>query len=282
MTRPSFQFYPADWRANAKLRRCTDAERGIWIDAMCLLHDSEEYGVLRWPLKDVAQALGCKVSALQSLRTKGVLKGADAGERCDAFIFTPRHAGKAGASVTLVDAQDGPIWFSSRMVRDEYLRTLRATHGQVKDAPKPPFGVPKGEHLSRDASARAGGRSSSSSSSASAENPESTVGLTPDRESATADPKTRELRQQATQILVFLNEKAGKNYQPVKTNIDLIVARLKEGGTVDDMRAVIAKKVREWTGRDGMDEYLRPATLFGAKNFWQKYQGELGAPDAGT
>ena len=49
--RPSFQFYPADWRANAKLRRCSRAERGDWIELICLLHDSEEYGVLSVPLK---------------------------------------------------------------------------------------------------------------------------------------------------------------------------------------------------------------------------------------
>jgi uncharacterized phage protein (TIGR02220 family) len=87
--------------------------------------------------------------------------------------------------------------------------------------------------------------------------------------------KARLLRAQAVEILAFLNEKAGKNYQPVKANIDLIVARLREGGTADDMRAIIAKKCREWAGREGMGEYLRPATLFGPKNFWQKYQGEL-------
>jgi uncharacterized phage protein (TIGR02220 family) len=111
------------------------------------------------------------------------------------------------------------------------------------------------------------------------------VGLAPDAAHASGtnghdELRTRELRVQAVQILEFLNEKAGKNYQPVKANVDLIVARLKEGGTVDDMRAIVAKKCREWRGREGMEEYLRPATLFGAKNFWQKYQGEL-AP-AGT
>ena len=109
-----------------------------------------------------------------------------------------------------------------------------------------------------------------------------TVGLPPDaagpgKKNGHDAEKTRELRQQAVVILNFLNEKAGKNYQPVATNINLIVARLKEGGTADDMRAIIAKKCREWRGRDGMEEFLRPATLFGAKNFWQKYQGELAA-----
>jgi hypothetical protein len=44
----------------------------------------------------------------------------------------------------------------------------------------------------------------------------------------------------------FLNEKTGRAYQPVPANVDMIVARLKEGATVDDCRAVIAKKCREW------------------------------------
>lgn len=103
------------------------------------------------------------------------------------------------------------------------------------------------------------------------------VGLAPDDAHQGELQKTRELRKTAVEIIVFLNEKAGKNYQSVKANVDLIVARLKEGGTPDDMRAIIAKKCREWQGRDGMEEYLRPATLFGSKNFWQKYQGEIPA-----
>lgn len=182
MTRPSFQFYPADWRANAKLRRCTDAERGVWIDAMCLLHDAEEYGVLRWPLKDLAQAIGCKVSSLRALREKGVLKGADVGETCSAFTYAPRHAGREGDTVVLLPEQKGPIWYSSRMVKDEYIRTLRATNGAGTNAPKPPIGVAKGDHLSRDARAHPRGRSSSSSSSASPERAERSRGsrLPPD------------------------------------------------------------------------------------------------------
>ena len=57
MKRPSFQFYVSDWQSNNKLRRCSHAEKGIWLDVMCLMHDSEEYGILRWPLKEVAQAV---------------------------------------------------------------------------------------------------------------------------------------------------------------------------------------------------------------------------------
>lgn len=87
--------------------------------------------------------------------------------------------------------------------------------------------------------------------------------------------KVLALRKQAIEILSFLNEKAGRNYQPVPANIDLIVARLKDGATLDDCRAIIAKKCREWATDEKMAEYLRPGTLFLKSNFWQKYHGEL-------
>src|SRR5260363_208872 len=85
-----FPVYPADWQANSNLRRCTHAEKGVWISVMCLMHDSEEYGILRWTLKEIAQADGCPASTLKALRVKGVLKGADRSETCEPFIYTPR------------------------------------------------------------------------------------------------------------------------------------------------------------------------------------------------
>ncbi|MGZ8132560.1 hypothetical protein ACXU40_09230 [Bordetella bronchiseptica] len=155
MKRPSFQFYPGDWSGNSNLRRCTHAEKGAWLDVMCLMHDQEEYGVLRWPLKEVAQAVGCPVGLLKGLASKGVLKGSDSALE-DAFVYTPRSGRKNGDSVELVPTQAGPIWFSSRMVKDEYVRTIRgessrfgdgngdsskgAPKPSTKGSPKPPFG----------------------------------------------------------------------------------------------------------------------------------------------
>lgn len=146
MRRPAFQFYPGDWQSNPNLRRCTHEEKGTWIDVLCLLHDQEEYGVLRWSLKEIAQATGARLAVLQALIVKGVLKGADTGKPCAAFVFTPRHAGQEGTPVTLVTAQVGPLWYSSRMVRDEYVRTKRGLGSRFgeepKAAPMPPLGVP--------------------------------------------------------------------------------------------------------------------------------------------
>lgn len=78
----------------------------------------------------------------------------------------------------------------------------------------------------------------------------------------------------ASEVLNFLNEKTGRAYEPVKANLQLIQARLREGASVADLRAVIAMKCREWKGDPKMEKFLRPLTLFRASNFAQ-YKGEL-------
>lgn len=84
-------------------------------------------------------------------------------------------------------------------------------------------------------------------------------------------------RKEAREILEFLNGKLGKirGYQPVEVNLSMICARLKEGATAQDIRSVIAMKVREWVTDEKMAKNLRPATLFNRTKFWQ-YHGQLG------
>lgn len=154
MKRPSFQFYPDDWTGNANLRRCSPAARGVWVDVMCLMHDQEEYGILRWPLKEIAQAAGASMAHIRELVEKNVLKGIDKGE-CESFVYVPRSGRKDGDPVTLVPTQAGPLWYSSRMVKDEYVRTIRAEAAGNGGAPKPTsqpspkvgFGETKGEPI---------------------------------------------------------------------------------------------------------------------------------------
>lgn len=75
-------------------------------------------------------------------------------------------------------------------------------------------------------------------------------------------------------VLEFLNEKAGRNFQPVEANLSLIGARLAEGATMEQCKQVIARKCRDWAPGTKMNKYLRPATLFNRSKFAQ-YQGEL-------
>lgn len=141
MKRPSFQFYPADWRNNAKLRRCSEAARGAWMDILCVLHDSDEYGVVRWPLADIARAAGVPIKLAKELAAKDVLKGAD--KDAAPYVYTPRHAGKSGEPVTLVAPGDGPCWYCSRFVRDEWVRQRRGGSTQFSTDNQPPKTAPK-------------------------------------------------------------------------------------------------------------------------------------------
>lgn len=171
--RPAFQFYPADWRNNSKLRRCSEGARGAWMDILCILHDSDEYGILRWPLEDIARAAGVKLKYAQELAAKEVLKGGN--EKVAAFVFTPFHAGSAGAAVTLIEASDGPLWYCSRFVKDEYIRQRRGAQTRFavdhqsppKSPPIPPIGDQLGDGPSSSTSSSKDTLSRESSSSTS-------------------------------------------------------------------------------------------------------------------
>lgn len=90
------------------------------------------------------------------------------------------------------------------------------------------------------------------------------------------DPEPRADHSDAVEILGYLNARAGKAFRPVKSNVGLVLARLREGASVDDCRAVIDAKVAQWLGDAKMAEFLRPATLFGREKFAQ-YLGDVGS-----
>ena len=69
----------------------------------------------------------------------------------------------------------------------------------------------------------------------------------------------------AREAIDILNEAAGTGFKYTKTNIGHVTARLAEGFTLDDIRAVVASKVSSWGSDPSMREYLRPQTVFGTK-----------------
>jgi uncharacterized phage protein (TIGR02220 family) len=80
----------------------------------------------------------------------------------------------------------------------------------------------------------------------------------------------------AIEVIDYLNAKAGRNFDAVDSNTKLIVARMREGSTVEKLKAVVDAKVGEWLHDPKMNQYLRPATLFNAEKFGQ-YCGSLGS-----
>ena len=91
--------------------------------------------------------------------------------------------------------------------------------------------------------------------------------------------KREELKSQALEVLEFLNEKTGRAYRVIDTNLNLIMSRLHSGVTVGQCFQVIAKKYRDWNENPEMEIYLRPETLFSKKKF-ESYLGEVSVTDA--
>ncbi|WP_272962306.1 conserved phage C-terminal domain-containing protein [Alcanivorax jadensis] len=71
----------------------------------------------------------------------------------------------------------------------------------------------------------------------------------------------------ASLALAHLNEICGTKYSKTKTNLGPINARMTDGATLDDVKAVINFKHREWSGDPKMAQYLRPDTLFRPTKF---------------
>jgi uncharacterized phage protein (TIGR02220 family) len=84
------------------------------------------------------------------------------------------------------------------------------------------------------------------------------------------NPKSK-LREQATEILAYLNEKASKRFcltgERAKRSLKFIESRLKSGATVEEAKKVIDVKTSQWFKNPEMRSYLRPETLFNATKF---------------
>ncbi len=74
--------------------------------------------------------------------------------------------------------------------------------------------------------------------------------------------KSKELGPIQKDVLEHFNAVTGRKFKTPKG----LASILKEGYTVDQIKAVIEFKAREWMGTD-MQKYLRPETLFRASKF---------------
>jgi uncharacterized phage protein (TIGR02220 family)/predicted phage replisome organizer len=80
------------------------------------------------------------------------------------------------------------------------------------------------------------------------------------------------------EVIDYLNQKIGAKYKYTSKNtVTHIKARINEGFTVDDFKAVIDNKCSSWLGDSKWEKYLRPETLFGSK-----FEGYLNEKAKGT
>ncbi len=115
MKRPAFQFYPADWRKDPALSACSLAARGLWIELICIAHESERYGHLDINGKPMTPAqLARMVGELPATVAKLLSELEDAG------VFSRDEQG---------------CIYSRRMVADERIRNVRSDAGRLGGNP---------------------------------------------------------------------------------------------------------------------------------------------------
>jgi hypothetical protein len=139
--RPAFQFYPADWRKDPALSSCSLAARGLWIELMCIAHESDRYGAL--------SVNGRPMDSKQIARMVG-----------EGPNVVVKLLGELEAAGVFSRAEDGAI-YSRRMVKDEHIREVRAAAGKQGGNPN------LLKHLDKQTDKQKPTPSSSSSSSSS-------------------------------------------------------------------------------------------------------------------
>lgn len=113
---PYMKFYCADWRADPRLRMCSLAARGLWIDLMSYMNEGEPYGHLTI---DGQQPDLAGIAALVARPMKEVRAALAELEQRNVFSRT----------------EDGAI-YSRRMVRDKAKAEKDRNNGKGGGNPK--------------------------------------------------------------------------------------------------------------------------------------------------
>lgn len=68
-------------------------------------------------------------------------------------------------------------------------------------------------------------------------------------------------------VLQYLMEESGRTFRPVEGHFKFMRARMREGATRADLKAVVWHRCHLWKGEAKTREWLRPKTLFNSENF---------------
>lgn len=108
---PAFQFYPADWRKDPGVQALSRHDRSVWFDMLCIMHESDERGVLLLAGRPVPEDALARMLNLDNQTFNQTLTN----------ILTYGVASRRQS--------DGAI-YSRRMVKDENLCQLRREAGK--------------------------------------------------------------------------------------------------------------------------------------------------------
>lgn len=111
MKMPALQFYPGDWRKDLAVQALGYHDRGVWFEMLCLMHESDERGVMLLNGAPMAEEVIARLLGL------------------DNQTFNQTLSNLITYGVAKRRATDNAI-FSKRMVEDERLCQIRREAGK--------------------------------------------------------------------------------------------------------------------------------------------------------
>lgn len=114
--KPWMQFYPSDWKGDSKLRVCSLAARGLWLEMIAIAHEADPYGYVT--------INGSPITESQLARIVGSTE--------EEVINLISELDKAG----VFSRNRNGIIYSRRMVRDEKKATKNRENGKNGGAHK--------------------------------------------------------------------------------------------------------------------------------------------------
>jgi len=131
---PWFKFWPADWKQDPHLRKCSPATRGIWIDLICDMHNNSQSGETSGTIEQFARSQGCSDSEMK----EAIVELAKTGT-ADIFILDDESMANDGKRVLLcskpgwqIDSKsDTVIVRNRRMYKENSISRKRAISGRA-------------------------------------------------------------------------------------------------------------------------------------------------------
>jgi hypothetical protein len=88
---PFLKFYPADWMSDPALSMCSASTRGLWMDALCIMHENEA-AVVKGSADQLCRVLRCSAADLElAIVELRETKAAEVSRNLSQICFTNRR-----------------------------------------------------------------------------------------------------------------------------------------------------------------------------------------------
>lgn len=113
--KPSFQFYPGDWKKDPAVQGCSFAARGLWFEMLIIMFEAQPRGYLTATGAPMTEEALARIAGGSVVETK----------RCLAEL----------KKNTVFSVDDNGLIFSRRLLRDEQISSVRSAAGKMGGRP---------------------------------------------------------------------------------------------------------------------------------------------------